>query len=270
MKLTSNFLSIAAIIFCAVAALVAFFSPAVEKIEISHNSIEIEISSEFNLGLSCSPTKAELTDRVVWTTSNPEIATISNFGQVCGKAVGQATITAKYKNLTASCQVTILPIEVTGVSVSSQYSKIHPQETMQAQATITPQNATNQTLVWASSNPEVATVSSTGLITGVMAGQTTITATANNQICGSIDISVQNVIEVEDIDISSQTFNPTQLKIGSYQLKYTISPQNADNFVPTWESTDPSIISVDKNGKISTHKDGSATITATTPNGKKS
>ncbi len=48
----------------------------------------------------------------------------------------------------------------------------------------------------------------------------------------------------------------------------TIYPANADNKTLTWESSNPSVISVDSTGKISVHKDGSATITATSANGK--
>ena len=135
-------------------------------------------------------------------------------------------------------------------------------------STITPSNATFQDITWASLNPQVATVSSTGLVTGVAEGETTIVATSHNGITDQVNIKVQNVIELDNISLNLKNGSATNLTISTYTLIPTFYPANADNKALTWESSNPSVISVDSTGKISVHKDGSATITATSANGK--
>ena len=68
-------------------------------------------------------------------------------------------------------------VPVTGVSVSPTTATIETGSTQQLTATVAPSTATNQNVTWSSSNTSVATVSSTGLVTGVSTGSATITAT---------------------------------------------------------------------------------------------
>ncbi|HTJ53703.1 MAG TPA: Ig-like domain-containing protein [Cyclobacteriaceae bacterium] len=74
----------------------------------------------------------------------------------------------------------VAPVSVTGVSVSPTSASIKAGLTQQLTATITPSNATNQNVTWSSSNTAVATVSTTGLVTGVAAGSATITVTTQD------------------------------------------------------------------------------------------
>lgn len=73
------------------------------------------------------------------------------------------------------------PVIVTGVSVSPTTASINTTATTQLTATVSPSNATNNNVSWTSSNTAAATVSSTGLVTGISAGTATITATTADQ-----------------------------------------------------------------------------------------
>src|SRR2546428_362438 len=127
-----------------------------------------------------------LTGRAVtWASSNPAVATVSATGLVTGVAVGSATImaTAEGKNGTAAVTVTVPPpVPVASVTVAPATVLVG----VTVQLTATTKDAagnvlTGRTVTWATSNPAVATVNSTGLATGVAAGQATITATSEGQ-----------------------------------------------------------------------------------------
>ncbi|HEX8531772.1 MAG TPA: Ig-like domain-containing protein, partial [Cytophagales bacterium] len=75
---------------------------------------------------------------------------------------------------------TSTPVAVTGVSVSPTSASVAVNGTQQLTATVSPTNATNKTVSWSSGNTAVATVSSTGLVTGVAAGTATITVTTQD------------------------------------------------------------------------------------------
>ncbi len=119
---------------------------------------------------------------------------------VTAKASGTATITATSNansEVTATCAVTVT-VPVTDVSIISPENKttLNVDDRLQLTATVTPPNATNNTVTWSSNTPTVATVdSSTGLVTAKSAGKVTITATATDGsgVRGSIEITVEPV-----------------------------------------------------------------------------
>ena len=125
------------------------------------------------------PTNA--TDKTVtWTTSDSSVATVTSAGVVRGVAYGTATITATSSNgLTATCTVHVVPTPVEGVSLNKDNTTLTILDgnagSEQLTATIQPNDAANKNVTWTSSNPAVATVSSTGLVTAVGKGTTIIT-----------------------------------------------------------------------------------------------
>lgn len=72
------------------------------------------------------------------------------------------------------------PVNVTGVDVSPSTSSIEINGTVQLTATVSPSNATNKSVTWSSNNTSIATVSNSGLVTGISAGTTRITATTTD------------------------------------------------------------------------------------------
>jgi uncharacterized protein YjdB len=149
----------------------------VTGVSLNKSSTSLNVGSSESLSATISPSTAT-NQNVTWTSSNTSIATVSAGGLVTAVAVGTATITVKTVDgdKTASCTVTVNPIPVSGVSLKPSTSlDVGGTETLYA--TITPSNATNQNVTWASSNASTATVSAGGLVTGVAAGTATITVT---------------------------------------------------------------------------------------------
>lgn len=117
--------------------------------------------------------------KITWSSSNTSVATVSSSGVVTAVANGTAIINVKTADgsKTATCKVTVnIPVSVTGVTLNKTSSTMTKKgETLSLAATVSPTNATNKNVTWSSSNTSVATVSSSGVVTAVANGTTTIT-----------------------------------------------------------------------------------------------
>ncbi|MBA7554575.1 hypothetical protein ES705_47199 [subsurface metagenome] len=109
-------------------------------------------------------------------------------------SIGEATITVsslENKALTASCEVTVDPIQVTGISLDIKNIELLIGEEHTLTYIITPDNATNQQVTWLSSDNNVATVDNSGKVKAISVGETQITVKTNNLIT---DVCVVKVI----------------------------------------------------------------------------
>lgn len=233
---------------------------------------------------------------VVWTSSNPSVATVDQNGLVTAVSNGTAVITVKTVDGNKSDSVTaivIIPPEAvhpTGVTINEDdFTMTTEGETKQLTVDIDPDNSTNQNVTWTSSDPSVATVSDSGLVTAVSNGTTTITVKTEDggktdTITVTVDISsgddtiLPTSVRIEGNNKFSYTKIPSTSESISYNLRLanlgsaqqlvaTVSPENATNKTLTWTSSNPDVISVDQNGKVTALKEGKAIIKATTVNG---
>ncbi len=116
---------------------------------------------------------------------------------------------------------------------------------------------------WVSSNPAVATVDENGVVTSVNFGETTITATIGNE-------SVTCLVRVPEVSTDGVVFADKEIKlsIGSEKtLEAMVTPSIASNKELTWASADPTIATIDANGKVTAVAEGETTVTATTVDG---
>jgi len=169
----------------------------VTGISLNLASVEIVRGNSNQLVATLNPTNAT-NKNISWSSSNSSIATVAN-GLVSGVSVGSATITAKAEDgsFTATCQVGVTPIKVTGITLSAASVILLESETSQLTASVLPSNADNKNVTWTSSNPNVATVSSTGLITALTVGTSDVT-------CVNADGSVTSKCSVRVVDITSK------------------------------------------------------------------
>ncbi|PKM76219.1 MAG: hypothetical protein CVU90_13305 [Firmicutes bacterium HGW-Firmicutes-15] len=203
---------------------------------------------------------------VSWSSSAEEIATVDENGLVTAVAAGTAdiTVTTDDGNKTAICKVTIVS-KVTGVSLDQDIiEQLAPGDTVTLVATIAPAGASNNKVTWLSSKAAVATVSTTGLVTGKTPGTTVITVTTlDGKFTDSCRVVVLPVLTT-GISLNKST---TTLAVKGYEtLTVNFTPANATNQKVTWISSAPTVVSV-ANGKITGLKAGSATITATSADG---
>ena len=158
----------------------------VTSVTVSPNSGTINLlGANKTLQLTANVLPSNATNQnVSWESSNPNLATVSNTGNVTALAVGTVTITARSvsdasKMGTATITIINQPIPVTGISLSPTSLTLQEGESSTLVATLSPQEASNKNVLWASSDPLVATVDN-GVISALKEGTATISATTED------------------------------------------------------------------------------------------
>ena len=142
-------------------------------------TLSLYIGNEKTLTPTIIQSEAETT--LTWSSSNTSVATVSNEGVITALAVGTTTITCTAHNgVFAQCEVTVNPVVVSGITLNETEAELTVGEKLQMEATIAPDNATNKSVTWSSTNEAVAVVSESGLVTAVGSGTCQIKATAND------------------------------------------------------------------------------------------
>lgn len=152
---------------------------SVTGISLDKTTASVEVGQKTTLTATIAPADAS-NKKVTWTSNNDAVATVDN-GVVTGVSAGVATITATTAdgNFTASCDVTVSAIAVSGITLDQTELNLMATETATLVATIAPANAADKTITWESDNEAVATVAD-GVITAVHAGTANITATTTD------------------------------------------------------------------------------------------
>ena len=136
-------------------------------------------------------------------------------------------------------------------------------------ATVSPKDAANKKVTWKSSNAAIASVDANGKVTGVKAGEATITVTTED---GGKTATCKVTVSDKEIKVTGVKLNKSETSLlvgGNETLTATVLPEDATNQNVTWKSDKPEIATVDANGKVTGVKVGEATITVTTQDGGK-
>ena len=152
---------------------------------VSVKSIYIPSSLSLYLGESYFFTPVIVDSRaktsLTWTSSAPEIVQVDGNGNISATALGTSIITCINSNgVSAQCEVTVNPVLVSGITLNETDAELTVGEKLQMEATIAPDNATDKTVTWSSTNEAVAVVSESGLVTAVGSGTCQVKATAND------------------------------------------------------------------------------------------
>lgn len=153
-------------------------------------------------------------------------------------------------------------VAVTGVTLDKTSADMKVGEQLTLVATVAPDDATNKSVAWTSSDAEVAAVSADGTVSALKAGTATITVTTQDgEKTATCAVAVTNV-DVESIVLDKTA--ATIYKGETLQLNATIAPANATNKSIAWTTSDEAVATVDAEGLVVAVGTGSATITATT------
>ena len=159
------------------------------------------------------------------------------------------------------------PIYPTAISLAN--SSCNVGYTTQLVPTFTPSDTNQTSLSWTSSNTNVATVDQTGLVTGISAGSTTITATGEKE--NGDPVSASCTVTVTTVSVTGVSLNKTSTDLSlnsDLTLVATVAPANATNKNVTWTSSNTSVATVN-NGTVTGKAVGTATITVKTVDGNK-
>lgn len=197
-----------------------------------------------------------------WISDNPEVVSVDENGKVTAVSVGEAIISAKSvdgSDVSAECKVTVDPVSASAVTLNVADMTLLVGQSDKLTATVSPENVTDKTITWASDNETIATVDENGLVTALGVGSATITASTENGLTATCEVTVLPVL-VEAIILDPNTI---QGIIGEkFVINASVLPENASNPHIDWESSNPNVASVDQDGNVEIIKDGSCRIIA--------
>lgn len=161
----------------------------------------------------------------------------------------------------------IIPVD--SVSISKTTITLVEGDSETLSVTVSPSTATNKSVSWSSSRPDVATVDEDGKVTAVKAGATSITViTTDGSKTAKCDVTVEpRPIPVTGISLDKSSLELVEDEEAS--LIATIAPADASNKSFSWSSSNSQVATVDDSGKVTAVAPGTATITATTADGGK-
>ena len=265
------------------------FEVPVQSITVTPASITAKVG-EGPIQLTATVLPANATSKTVtWISKNEQVVKVDSSGKVTIIGAGETTIEAKAGEKTFTVQVKIeaqpqqpqpqqpqpqepqvVPVQSITVSPTSITAKVG-EGPIQLTATVLPANATSKTVTWTSENEQVVKVDSSGKVTIIGAGETTIEAQAGEKIF-TVQVKIeaqsqpQQPQEPQVVPVQSITVTPTSItaKVGEgpIQLTATVLPSNATSKTVTWTSKNEQIVKVDSSGKVTIIGAGETTIEA--------
>lgn len=238
----------------------------VNSITLNESAIALYAGEKEQLTAKVLPEDADY-PAVEWITSNSSVAKVDENGLVTGVSAGTATITCKATDgsgVSASCEITVKQY-VTSITLPFKSSIVRIGYTNKLNPTILPENASNKKVTWSSSDDAIATVNSSGLVTGVSAGTATITckATDGSGVEASCEATVLNMVKSIVLNKTSGTLYTKK----TMQLSPTVSPSDADCKTVEWSSNKTSVATVNASGLVTAIAPGTATITCKATDG---
>ncbi len=203
---------------------------------------------------------------LAWTSSDESVATVDETGTVTAVAAGEAEITAAVKD-TEMQDVCVITVKVSAKELKvpdTMEVKLNDTDETAIEAKCEPEDASNISFDFASSDEEVATVDKDGKVKVLKAGECDITTTLmqDGEKVTEKTTHVKAFYEVESITLDS---NEGKLTVGnSHTIKATVAPEEvAAETTIEWSSSNEKVATVDSNGKVTAVSSGNATITAT-------
>lgn len=238
-----------------------------KSLTVSPQSLNLKLGGSSQLIASVLPEKSN--NQISWSSTNSRVATVDSNGLVSAVGMGSATIIARTINdITYNINVLVgnYSKELRSILVTTNYITLAVSNSKQLAVAFTPSDASNKNVFWTSSNPSVATVDKYGVVKAISPGSTIIKATSEDG--GYTDtatievVNYDNIIEEKSIAFDSSSYT---VGIGSTKsLIPIITPSNATFKSVRFESSNPSIATVDENGVVRGLKEGTVSITATT------
>ena len=202
---------------------------------------------------------------IAWSSSRPNVATVTTSGVVAAISPGSAVITASTEGKSGVAAVTVSPAPVASVAVSPSSATLIVGQTLDLEAQ--PRDGSghplsDRTVTWSSNRTDVATVSSSGVVAAVSPGTATITATSEGR--GGTATIVVDAPAVNRVEITPAT--ATVSTGGAFRLAAAVYDSRG-NVIPgapvAWTSSDTRVATVDNAGRVVGVQAGSVVITAT-------
>lgn len=238
------------------------------------NPATIVLTTGDTTQLTVSITPSDATDpSVTYTSSDASIASVSDTGLVTAIAPGTATITATSVSdptITAVSTVTVsapapVIIPVTDITITPSTLTLTEGDTTNIIATVLPNDATDKSVSFTSSNEAIASVDASGLVTAHLSGSAIITVKA-----GDTTKTVAVTVNPKIIPVTDITLNPSTLTLtegDEADITASITPNDSTDKSITWTVDKPDILTLTNDGHVIANQPGDAVVTATATNG---
>ena len=254
--------------------------PPQNEVEATDTIVELDRPHEIDGSLFAGDTVSAKNMIQRWKSEKPNIASVDSIsGKITAHSTGECDILGFTKQDTIFIMhIKVSPlkesdIKLTSITMKPTKTTLNPSEVVTIPVKLSPENASNPTLIWETGDPQIATVDSSGKITAKgKTGTTLITvkATDGSGISSSVEISVTSHTDITVPKIKIAKPKSTAIVNGnSIQLKLKNVPQDSEI---TWTSSNPSIATVNpKTGLMTSKGKGKVKVTVTvkTRNGKK-
>lgn len=245
----------------------------VTEIRLDKENITMPVGSTYRLTATILPENA--TDKtLVWKSDDESVAIVDKDGLVIAVKGGFETIISAATpkgDVKAICKVKVEKkvVPVSGITIDKESLKMKVGETYHLTAKVSPEDATDKSVVWKSEDESIATVDQEGLVTAVKGGSKTMITATSGEFSASCAVTIEeDVIPVKGITLDKEII---EMAVGSScRLNATITPSDATDKTIIWDSSDETIAIVSSSGVIAALKEGDVTITAYSLDRKKS
>ncbi len=231
-----------------------------EKVTINNipNDDSLYIGESFQLTSTITPSNVD-NPSITWNSSDSEIATVDNNGNVVLKNSGNVKIEATASNgVKGVWQAQVKERFVESVNIEEKELPMLLGSTYTLKASVTPSNATHPEIQWASNDTNIVDVSNDGILTAISCGKTTVIATSTNGISNSVEITVNEIV-AESVSIEGKT----KFLLGEeVTLSTIIIPENTTVKDIIWSVDDTDIAKVSDDGKITALAIGNTVVRA--------
>lgn len=231
---------------------------SVSSIKLSDEVLKLSKGDDYTLVARILPEDATEDTQISWSSSDESVATVNEDGSVEAVGGGSTIITAQTTTQSVQCLVTVR-VPVSDISFDKDTVSMIKGTTQILKPIYSPEDATDKSIAWTSSDETVATVDNDGKVTAVSKGNATITATTKDKRCKA-ECVVSVYVPVTEIKLDKSKLD---LSIGSTEtLTANIMPEEATNKKVLWTSSNEDVATVDNDGKVTAIGEGSAVITA--------
>lgn len=244
-----------------------FVNVPLESVDIAKKDYQLVKGTTENILVSYSPADTTEEKKYSFTSNDTNIVTVSEDGTLTAVGNGSTTVDVKAFGKTFTLNVSVVtPITSVEFSKTEKTFTLGVNETLNNPATVKPDDTTDdKKITYSSSNDEVASVSDSGIVTAHKVGSATITAKASNGVLNTYEVNV--VVPLKEVSLETSEFELNKGENRTLVVLYDPVDTTEDKKI-TWESSDPSVVSVSKDGVITALKGGKdVTITGRLTNG---
>ncbi len=235
------------------------------KLQLSKNAIGVQ--EEITVKTTIFPENVT-TKKLKWSSSNPDVASVDENGLITGNKLGTAVIKAEATDGSGvSSQITIkVCIPATDITINADKKSLAIGEKVILKSVVAPA-AASQNVIWKSENSLVATVDSTGCVTGISGGKVYIRAISeeSKKVYARIELEVTDLVNSIIV-----TASKTMIRVDeAMQMSAKVEPNHAFNKKISWSSSNEKVAKIDQNGEVTGLTVGTTIITAMAKDGSK-